>query len=114
MVAVNNVTMRGPYTVRHGIVDYLRENLNPLLAQLRVEWDLEASQLPDFKLSNIDTYKQFVVEHSQESLIEVDVQRSRDFNQVDIDGAGAEQYQIVYNVRIYTWVKEVGREEVLR
>jgi hypothetical protein len=47
-------------------------------------------------------------------MVEIEVQRARNFDHVDTDDVAAEAYRITYQVLVRTWVKSDGYEPTLR
>lgn len=93
--------MRGPYIIRRAICDYLEAKMPAQIAQARADWGLDDVMLPDPVA--IVPYERY--ELAQHPTIAVVLTNAKNFARVAYDDYANEQYEAVYQCRIFTWVK---------
>lgn len=103
---------RGPVLVRDVVAGYLEGALPGVIAQARASWNLSDEELPDPFIFH--PYEQDDLAHDHIPATVVNVQRDDARGRVDLDANGTPTYTFTYNVRLFTWIGGVGREQTLQ
>ena len=98
---MTTVLMRGPKTLRDGIVAYLSVEVPKQIVVARSQWGLNAQTLPT--PTKYDHYEPYALD--EYPAMGVTVTTARDFRLNDMDAYAQREYRARYSVRLFTWVR---------
>jgi hypothetical protein len=115
---IDPTEFRGPVGPRHTIAEFLRARLPAHLAACREAWGLDADDLPAPVSAPNDRrrdayFAREIDEIDRWPLIAVTSGRRTQRAQFDYSPSGEPQARATYPIRVYSWVKAVGRDKTL-